>query len=912
LILNKIKLEDFISHKKTELDLGFGINVVVGPNGAGKTSILDGISFALFNDYSNRGKKQNLINSRGSRCKVGLAFTEGGVGYDVEWSLEKRGSAHGSFFRTVDGKRILLAKDGERSVAKEIEKVLGIDKSMFMQSIYVRQGEIEQLVDAKPAERKALISRLLGVEDLEKAWSSIKDVIEVYRDRQLVLEGELSRKSEFEEQRDKAETKSKELEILLSSKGDELNKLESGVKSLQTIMDELDAKKKDFDNLDRERGILDQKIKNLEDVLKTQQEELRKASAAAEVVNKLRDDVEKLPILDLYVSSLLEKERQELKLSGLNEKLAEIAELDEILKQNAESHRLYLEKEKLVAEKSLQRKAYEGCPKALDSARKQLDKCEKEEKKRKETLASELNKCSNALGQPVTLSNLQAILKETVVKVQEKIKELDKRLSDTNGEIGVLNQRGKELDDNLSKFSSDSEVKACPTCDTELLPERVKQLIEKFSSEKDNSRDKMVALQKALQQAEEEREQALENKKQVDNIDPERLKILEAELDETITEIANEKSEIEKLEAQTKLLSKLDKELELLEGEKRDLEGASKDFELAKRRQEKMASSEEIESQRQPLLTKLEDIDAQLKLAIEELGGAPEDPEEELVQLRKKKEEYDQNVQVAKRQLEFESAVTSTTKELDGSTSMSSKNASLIEELGYDEKLHETKRKELDRLKDEVKELSVFIAAREQEKIGEDDNAKKCRDELRALEAKAAEKKLVSKYVKVLNDIRYAYSKDGIQKLIRAKAKPVLEKATRDLFERFNLAYSDVRIDDNYNISVIGSSGEQDIDQISGGERVALAIALRLSIAQVLSGRIETVIMDEPTTHLDEERRKELVNILNSFFREGGRIIPQMLIITHHSEIEEVADVVYSVKKKDGYSTIEAAKLIGT
>ena len=463
MILNKIKLEDFISHKKTELDLGFGINVVVGPNGAGKTSILDGISFALFNDYSNRGKKQNLINSRGSRCKVGLAFTEGGVGYDVEWSLEKRGSAHGSFFRTVDGKRILLAKDGERSVAKEIEKVLGIDKSMFMQSIYVRQGEIEQLVDAKPAERKALISRLLGVEDLEKAWSSIKDVIEVYRDRQLVLEGELSRKSEFEEQRDKAETKSKELEILLSSKRDELNKLESGVKSLQAIMDELDAKKKDFDNLDRERGILEQKIKNLEDVLKTQQEELRKASTAAEVVNKLRDDVEKLPILDSYVSSLLEKERQELKLSGLNEKLAEIAELDEILKQNAESHRLYLEKEKLVAEKSLQRKEYEGCPKALDSAIKQLDKCEKEEKKRKENLASELGKCSNVLGQPVTLSNLQAILKETVVKVQEKIKELDKRLSDTNGEIGVLNQRGKELDDNLSKFSSDTEVKACPT-----------------------------------------------------------------------------------------------------------------------------------------------------------------------------------------------------------------------------------------------------------------------------------------------------------------------------------------------------------------------------------------------------------------------------------------------------------------
>ncbi len=57
MILNKIKLSDFVSHKNTELDLGYGINVVVGPNGAGKTSILDAISFVLFNDYTNRGKK---------------------------------------------------------------------------------------------------------------------------------------------------------------------------------------------------------------------------------------------------------------------------------------------------------------------------------------------------------------------------------------------------------------------------------------------------------------------------------------------------------------------------------------------------------------------------------------------------------------------------------------------------------------------------------------------------------------------------------------------------------------------------------------------------------------------------------------------------------------------------------------
>jgi DNA repair exonuclease SbcCD ATPase subunit len=33
-----------------------------------------------------------------------------------------------------------------------------------------------------------------------------------------------------------------------------------------------------------------------------------------------------------------------------------------------------------------------------------------------------------------------------------------------------------------------------------------------------------------------------------------------------------------------------------------------------------------------------------------------------------------------------------------------------------------------------------------------------------------------------------------------------------------------------------------------------------------------------------------------------------MLIVTHHREIEEVADVVYVVSKKEGYSTMESEK----
>jgi exonuclease SbcC len=199
----------------------------------------------------------------------------------------------------------------------------------------------------------------------------------------------------------------------------------------------------------------------------------------------------------------------------------------------------------------------------------------------------------------------------------------------------------------------------------------------------------------------------------------------------------------------------------------------------------------------------------------------------------------------------------------------------------------------------------AIVGMTEKKKTADDETAN-CDKKLEDLQKKEQEKRIVDNFIMLLNKIRTAYGKDGVQKMIRARARPLLARSTRVLFERFNLAYSDIKIDDDYNIAVIGPGGEQQIEQISGGERVALAIALRLAIAQVLSGKVETIIMDEPTTHLDEERRKELVNILSSFFREGGRIIPQMLIITHHPEIVDVADVVYMIRKENGCSRKQA------
>lgn len=56
-------------------------------------------------------------------------------------------------------------------------------------------------------------------------------------------------------------------------------------------------------------------------------------------------------------------------------------------------------------------------------------------------------------------------------------------------------------------------------------------------------------------------------------------------------------------------------------------------------------------------------------------------------------------------------------------------------------------------------------------------------------------------------------------------------------------------------------------------------------------GKLDFIILDEPTTHLDEERRKSLVRIISEAFRSGLGPLSQMILITHDSEIFENAEV---------------------
>lgn len=153
MLLNSVKLKNFISHKDSLLNFDYGINVIIGPNGAGKTSILDAISFALFNMHS-RGTKDKLVNSAAKKAEIAITFSEAGTNYTVEWTLEKGKTMHGILYAIKT--KNTCKRRSPKTLIPEIEKILGIDKELFVHSVCILQGEIENLVTATPAKRKEM------------------------------------------------------------------------------------------------------------------------------------------------------------------------------------------------------------------------------------------------------------------------------------------------------------------------------------------------------------------------------------------------------------------------------------------------------------------------------------------------------------------------------------------------------------------------------------------------------------------------------------------------------------------------------------------------------------------------------------------------------------------------------------
>jgi DNA repair protein SbcC/Rad50 len=140
------------------------------------------------------------------------------------------------------------------------------------------------------------------------------------------------------------------------------------------------------------------------------------------------------------------------------------------------------------------------------------------------------------------------------------------------------------------------------------------------------------------------------------------------------------------------------------------------------------------------------------------------------------------------------------------------------------------------------------------------------------------------------------FNRDGPVALsLRSWVLKVLSAKASEYLSMFKIGVSKIDLTEkarDVHVVCYGTFGDIDMDSLSGGEKVAVALALRLAITQMISlNKLDFIILDEPTVHLDEERRKSLVRIISDSFKEGLGPLSQIIIITHDAEIFEDSEV---------------------
>ena len=91
---------------------------------------------------------------------------------------------------------------------------------------------------------------------------------------------------------------------------------------------------------------------------------------------------------------------------------------------------------------------------------------------------------------------------------------------------------------------------------------------------------------------------------------------------------------------------------------------------------------------------------------------------------------------------------------------------------------------------------------------------------------------------------------------------------------------------------------EIDFRQMSGGEQMVSALAVRLALLKFLSS-LPIIFFDEPTQNMDVERRRNFAQQISKI-----KDFRQIFVISHDDTFEEMVENAIRVRKENGVSVV--------
>lgn len=172
-----------LNNQKLNLILGenLDVNGTENRNGVGKTTILQALSFVLFDKPLTKISKDNLINKVNKKeLIVGVNLSKGNKTYTIE---RGRKPNYLKFF--VNGEEFKEkgndAQGDNRQTLKEINKIIGMSYELFKHIVVLHNKTVPFLSLGNPDQSK-LIEELLGIQLLREKSELLKEVTKSTKD----------------------------------------------------------------------------------------------------------------------------------------------------------------------------------------------------------------------------------------------------------------------------------------------------------------------------------------------------------------------------------------------------------------------------------------------------------------------------------------------------------------------------------------------------------------------------------------------------------------------------------------------------------------------------------------------------------------------------------------------------------
>jgi DNA repair exonuclease SbcCD ATPase subunit len=265
LVFHKIKWKNFLStgNNWTEVDFEkHNTNLIIGTNGAGKSTILDALTFVLFNKPFRKINKPQLVNTVNEKdCVVEIEFSINSREY-----LVRRGIKPNIFDIEVNGSSLHKEADDRANQRILEENILKVNYKSFTQIVILGSSTFVPFMQLTTANRREVIEDLLDIRIFSAMNNLIKDKIRTQKDQVKSLE-----------------LKKENLKEKMKMQQNFIEELENRGNA------NINANKGKINNLDREIGVYMTDNAVVEDGLYTLQKELEELVGARDKLVKLNN-----------------------------------------------------------------------------------------------------------------------------------------------------------------------------------------------------------------------------------------------------------------------------------------------------------------------------------------------------------------------------------------------------------------------------------------------------------------------------------------------------------------------------------------------------------------------------------------------------------------------------------------------